>query len=653
MMCGIAGLMTAHGLTAERMAEELQRMTQTLTHRGPDDAGVWCDASAGVGLGHRRLSIVDLSPLGHQPMVSHSGRYIITFNGEIYNYREVRAQLITLSHTFRSTSDTEVLLAAVEEWGLSRALQRCTGMFALGLWDARERILHLARDRFGEKPLYYGSFSGALLFGSELKALRANSCWSADIDRDALTLLLRRGYIPAPHSIFLQVRKVMPGSIVSVRIQGSGVSLSDAVYWSPREAFEAADRAGMVRSADDAVASIDQALRAAISRQMVADVPVGAFLSGGVDSSLIVALMQQLNTQPVRTFSMGFSEAAYNEAPFARQIAAHLGTHHTELMVTPRETVDVIPLLPRIYDEPFGDSSQIPTYLVSKLARTDVTVSLSGDAGDELFGGYDRYPLSIERWQRLARVPAAFRHLAGAAALGTPPWLLELLAGPAKLSKRWRRHGLLSDRLRERAPRWTARGFRDFYNVEQSLCQPGGLVPGASEPLTVANDPSSWLPSADDTRHMMFVDTCSYLPGDILVKVDRAAMAVSLETRVPFLDPEVATAAWRIPTAIQFADGRGKWPLRQLLQRHVPHSMFDRPKRGFEVPVAKWLRMELFDWADTLLAEERLRREGFFDSAAVRRRWRQHIDQDCDWSFSLWTILMFQAWLEYWNPRSI
>jgi asparagine synthase (glutamine-hydrolysing) len=648
-MCGIAGLLTAHGFTADRVADELQKMTRTLVHRGPDDGGAWCDAAAGVGLGHRRLSIVDLSPLGHQPMASRSGRYTITFNGEIYNYRELRADLIALAHSFRGTSDTEVLLAAIEEWGLSRALQHCTGMFALGVWDAHERILHLARDRFGEKPLYYGSVSGTLLFGSELKALRASSCWSADIDRNALTLLLRHGYIPAPHSIFLQVRKVEPGSIVSARIQGSRISLSEAAYWSPLEAFEDATRAGFAGSAEDAVASIDHALRTAIAHQMVADVPVGAFLSGGIDSSLIVALMQQLSTQPVRTFSIGFSEEAYNEAPFARKIAAHLGTHHTELTVTPRETVDVIPLLPRIYDEPFGDSSQIPTYLVSKLARTDVTVSLSGDAADELFGGYARYPRAIERWRRVGRVPAALRHLAGSAVLGAPWWGLELLAGPARIAKRWRPRGLLAERLRERAPKWVARGFQDFYNIEHSLCQPTGLVPNASEPQTVASNPERWPSAANHLRHMMFVDACLYLPGDILVKVDRAAMAVSLETRVPFLDPGVAIAAWQIPTAIHFADGRGKWLLRQMLQRHIPQAMFDRPKRGFEVPVAKWLRTELFDWAETLLAEARLQREGFFDVSIVRRRWRQHIDQDADWSFYLWTVLMFQAWLEAWN----
>jgi asparagine synthase (glutamine-hydrolysing) len=648
-MCGITGLLSARGLTADRMAEDLQKMTRTLIHRGPDDGGVWCDVPAGVGLGHRRLSIVDLSPLGHQPMASRTGRYIITFNGEIYNYRELRTELIALAHAFRGNSDTEVLLAAAEEWGLQRALERCTGMFAFGLWDARERILHLARDRFGEKPLYYGSFAGTLLFGSELKALRASSCWSADIDRDALTLLVRHGYIPAPHSVFRQVRKVEPGRIVSARIQGSHISLSEATYWNPLEAFEAAVRADFVGSAEDAVASIDQALRDAIAHQMVADVPVGAFLSGGIDSSLVVALMQQLSTRPVRTFSIGFSEEAFNEAPFARKIAAHLGTHHTELMVTPQETIDVIPLIPRIYDEPFGDSSQIPTYLVSKLARTDVTVSLSGDAADELFGGYERYPQSIDRWRRVARVPAALRRLAGTAILGIPPWGLELLACPARLSKRWRRRGVLTDYVRERAPKWAARGFQDFYDVDNSPPRPAHLVPGASEPQTVASDPRLWPSSADQARHMMFVDACLYLPGDILVKVDRAAMAVSLETRVPFLDLGIAVAAWQIPTAIHFADGRGKWLLRQLLQRHVPQSMFDRPKRGFQVPIAKWLRTELCDWAETLLAQARLQREGFFDAAVVRQRWRQHLNHDADWSFFLWPVLMFQTWLEHWD----
>jgi asparagine synthase (glutamine-hydrolysing) len=648
-MCGIAGLMTSRGFTTERVGNELQRMTRTLVHRGPDDGGTWSDASAGVGLGHRRLSIVDLSPLGHQPMASNSGRYTITFNGEIYNYRELRTELIAHGHVFRGNSDTEVLLAALEEWGLSRALQQCTGMFALGVWDTQERVLHLARDRFGEKPLYYGSFSGTLLFGSELKALRASTCWSADVDRNALTLLLRHGYIPAPHSIFSQVRKVEAGGIASAHLDGSRVVLKESRYWSALEAFESGRRVGYAGSANNAVASIDQTLRAAIAHQMVADVPVGAFLSGGIDSSLIVALMQQLNTQPVRTFSIGFSEATFNEAPFARKIAAHLGTQHTELIVTPREAVDVIPLLPQIYDEPFGDSSQIPTYLVSKLARTDVTVSLSGDAADELFGGYARYPRAIERWRRMTRVPSAVRHMAGAAVLGAPWWGLEMLAEPARISRRWRARGLLAERMRERAPEWVARGFKDFYNIEHSLCQPAGLVPHASEPCTIASDSSRWPSATDDLRHMMFVDTCLYLPGDILVKVDRAAMAVSLETRVPFLDPGVAAAAWRIPTAMHFSDGRGKWLLRQILQQHVPESMFDRPKRGFEVPVAKWLRTELFDWAEALLSETRLQREGYFDAIVVRRRWRQHVDQHADWSFYLWTVLMFQAWLETWN----
>jgi asparagine synthase (glutamine-hydrolysing) len=648
-MCGIAGLITASGYSAERLTDDLQKMTQTLVHRGPDDGGVWCDAASGIGLGHRRLSIVDLSPLGHQPMVSRSGRYTVTFNGEIYNYRALRTELTARAHSFRGTSDTEVLLAAIEEWGLTQALQRCNGMFALGVWDAAERVLHLARDRFGEKPLYYGRFSGTLLFGSELKALRASRSWSADIDRNALTLLLRHGYIPAPYSIFVQVRKVEPGAVVSVRVDANGIEVSAAAYWSPLQAFEAATRTNFAGTKEEGIDLIDQALRNAIQHQMVADVPVGAFLSGGIDSSLIVALMQQLNTQPVRTFSIGFSEDAFNEAPFAAKIAAHLGTRHTELMVTPRETVDVIPILPQMYDEPFGDSSQIPTYLVSKLARTDVTVSLSGDAGDELFGGYARYPRTIDRWRRARRVPAALRNLAGASLLAVAPWGLEMLASPGRLSQRWRRRGFTVDRLKERAPRWAARGFQQFYSVEHSLCQPDGLVRDASEPRTVANSPAAWPSGADELRHMMFVDTCLYLPDDILVKVDRAAMAVSLETRVPFLDLGVAVAAWQIPTAIHFADGQGKWLLRQILQRHIPQAMFDRPKRGFEVPVAKWLRGELLEWAETLLNESRLQRDGFFDATIVRRRWKQHIDEDADWSFYLWTVLMFQAWLEDWN----
>jgi asparagine synthase (glutamine-hydrolysing) len=644
-MCGIAGFLGG-GFRAERSREELAAMAAALRHRGPDDEGFWVDEAAAVALCHRRLAIIDLSPLGAQPMRSASGRFTVTFNGEIYNFRELRAELAALGRRFRGCSDTEVLLEAIEEWGLVRALERARGMFALGLWDAAEQALWLARDRFGEKPLHYGQLGGTLVFASELKALRAHSLWRGEVDRDALALLLRHLFIPAPRSVYRGIHKVMPGCALKVRRSGGGFQIEEMRYWEPTAiGASAPPQAAEERELID---QVGEALASAVRLQMVADVPVGAFLSGGIDSSLIVAEMQRASSQPVRTFSIGFEDPEFDETPHARKVAEWLGTRHTELRVTARDALDVIPRLPSIYDEPFADASQIPTTLVCALARRDVTVALSGDAGDELFGGYPRYREAADRWRRLQRPADAWRRGAARAIVDLPTGMLAPLSPAFRMISRGRVRS--AHRLQERARIWTADSFPQLYEAMTSFWQPeSGVLIGAS---SARADRQSAFTGADPLAHMMYVDTRGYLTDDILVKVDRAAMAASLETRVPLLDVAVAHAAWSIPTALHTRDGSGKWVLRQLLERHVPRALFERPKRGFAIPLASWLRTELRDWAEALLDPARLRREGYFAAPVVDRRWRQHLSGQADWSSHLWAVLMFQSWLEETSGRS-
>jgi asparagine synthase (glutamine-hydrolysing) len=648
-MCGLAGFLKSSELSADEIGRDLPRMADALRHRGPDDEGLWHDARAGIALCHRRLSIIDLSPLGHQPMRSASQRYVIVYNGEIYNYLDLRKDLVDLGYTFRGGSDTEVFLAAVECWGVAAAIERCAGMFAFALWDRQTRVLHLARDRFGEKPLYFGICGDTLLFGSELKALRQHRSWLDEIDRDALALMMQHDSIPAPFSVFKNIGKVMPGSLVSVHLVAKQFVIEEHRYWRPHEYLDRAAQENPQFNASESLELLEQALFRAIGRQMIADVPVGAFLSGGTDSSLIVALMQKASSQRVRTFSVGFPESAYDEAPFARSVARHLQTDHTEFTVSPRDCLNVIPLLPQIYDEPFADSSQIPTYLVCKMARRAVTVALSGDAGDELFAGYRRYQTAMGRWQFLKRFPAALR--AGGSALvdRLPRSALEIAARPAAFI--WGRYGAegLADRMQDHTSQWKATTLRDFYRVGMHRWPASsGFVAGVG-PAAIERIDHTRPQYADGLKQMMHLDTCGYLPNDILVKVDRAAMAVSLETRVPFLDVDVALAAWRIPSSVLLKDGRGKWVLRELLKRHVPASLVDRPKKGFAVPLAQWLRTDLRPWAGDLLDPSRLRTDGFLDAAMVQRRWRQHLSGKADWSQHLWNVLTFQSWLEHWR----
>jgi asparagine synthase (glutamine-hydrolysing) len=647
-MCGIAGYWdrTAQ-LSQEQSHGIVTAMTDTLVQRGPDSSGIWVDLAAGIGLGHRRLAIVDLSSAGAQPMLSAQGRYAIVFNGEIYNFEELKSKLSQLGHEFRGHSDTEVMLAAITEWGVTAAVSRFIGMFAFALWDIQERVLHLCRDRLGEKPLYYGWVGDTLLFGSELKALVAHPQWQGKIDRDALALFVRNGYIPAPYSIYQGIGKLPPGTIVSLPVDRAPAATPIA-YWDLQTAIKNGIDAPFQGSDADGIAHLDKLLRQTISEQMVADVPLGAFLSGGIDSSTVVALMQAQSPRPIKTFSIGFTEQKYNEAEYAKAVATHLGTEHTELYVTPTDALSVIPQLPDLYDEPFADSSQIPTYLLSKLTRQHVTVSLSGDGGDELFGGYGRYFFGLATWQKIGWIPVGMRQFYAKLLLSVPTERWDaVVAGISRFAPQLARPQQGS-RVHLAANFLASKQPLDLYAQTMSLWKdPAQLVLDSHEPENTLTHPPDWLDRLDFTSQMMSVDTLTYLPDDVLVKVDRAAMGVSLESRVPFLDRRAIEFAWQLPLSMKIRDGQGKWLLRQVLYQYVPKELIDRPKMGFGVPIDLWLRHELRDWAEALLAEERLHHEGFFNVRAVRQQWAEHL-AGCDRSYSLWNILMFQAWLEHW-----
>lgn len=647
-MCGLAGVLGFTG-GSESMAVLLRQMTAAIAHRGPDADGQWFDSQAGIGLGHRRLSILDLSAAGAQPMQSHCGRFVVAFNGEIYNFSILRRSLEEQrSVVWRGHSDTEVLLQAIAAWGLVEALRRCDGMFALALWDKQERVLHLARDRFGEKPLYYGLSGGAVVFGSELKALIAFPGFERHIDRDALESYLRLGYIPAPASIYRNVQKLLPGSVIRFGDDPQDWSSARPVcYWSALMAASGARTTPFTGDLQSAVSALDALLREEVGLRMVSDVPLGAMLSGGIDSSVIVALMQAGRSDRVKTFSIGSQSSGHDEAVHAREVAAHLGTEHTELYVDGRMALDVIPLLPAMYDEPFADSSQIPTYLVSQLARNHVTVALSGDAGDELFGGYNRYFHGRRIWAQLRRWPVSIRAPIAAMLRAVPPSTWDSLAGavPRAMLPAEFRAGRTGEKLHKLAgvmgspdARQFLDSLRSHWNVEESLVI--GATSGAASVLPEAFAPDEW----DFAERAMMDDTLSYLPDDILCKVDRASMAVSLEARVPFLARRVYEFAWSLPLDQKIAKGYGKEVLRQLLYRYVPRHLVDRPKQGFGIPIAQWLRSDLRDWAEDLLGAQRLRTEGFFETEKIRRCWSEHLSGKRNWDTRLWSVLMFQAW---------
>jgi asparagine synthase (glutamine-hydrolysing) len=647
-MCGIVGFLdTSRRRGTGELRDLVLGMANTLRHRGPDDSGAWVDAATGIALGHRRLSILDLSPLGHQPMHSASGRYALSFNGEIYNFRILRSELEGLGHTFRGHSDTEVMLACFSQWGVRQAVKRFNGMFAFALWDREARLLHLARDRFGEKPLYYGWMGRTFLFGSELKALRAHPDFRADIDRDALALYFRYGYIPAPYSIYRGVSKVLPGTVLTMAPEtGSPPTVSP--YWSVRAVAEEGNANPFTGTETEAIARLDELLRDAVKLQMEADVPLGAFLSGGVDSSTIVALMQAQRAEPVRTFSIGFHEAAYDEAPYAKAVAKHLGTAHTELYVTSEEAMAVIPRIPTLYDEPLGDPSQIPTFLVSQLARRDVTVSLSGDAGDELFAGYNNYFWGLRIWNHIGWMPQSLRALSvrGLTMLSPSSWDSLFRMIEPILPKRLRQRNLGS-KFRAIAGLLPAESAEALYRAILTHWEaPGSLVIGASEPPTPLTDRTQRGNLPGLLQCMMYNDAMMYLPDDILAKVDRASMGVSLETRVPLLDHRVVEFAWQLPDSMKVRDGRGKWILRQVLSRYIPPALIDRPKMGFGVPIDAWLRGPLKEWGEALLDEKRLKDQGLLNPDLIRGKWGEHLSGKVNWKTPLWDVLMFQAWLE-------
>ena len=639
-MCGIGGFLERQRRGAAASQAIAADMAAALRHRGPDDGGVWSDAESGVALGHRRLAIIDLSPTGHQPMSTADGRYVVSFNGEIYNYAEVAARLNQEGVVLRGRSDTEVLIEGFARWGIAETLAQCEGMFALALWDRRERRLFLARDRMGIKPLYWSRQNGLFLFASELKALHRHPDWRPEIDRDAVAAYLRFGYVPGPGSIYRDTQKLPPGTLLSVTRDGA-VTLAE--YWRLAEIAAEGSRAPEPGSESERLAHLEAVLRRAVRNEMVADVPLGAFLSGGIDSSLVVALMQSESARPVLSFTIGFSEASFDEAQHAKRVAQHLGTEHTELYVDDRTARDVIPELPVWYDEPFADSSQIPTRLISALARRHVTVALSGDGGDELFAGYERY-----RWARRvgalrALLPDPLRRGAAGLMTGVPEPLID---GAVALLPPRLRPPLPALRLQKLASALGAAESGAFYQSIVSLWpDPAAMVPGAEEPAGFGEKRALAERLGDPVEQLMLLDALTYLPDDILTKVDRASMSVSLELRVPLLNHRVVEAAWRLPLDMKLRGGTSKWALRQILYRHVPPELVERPKQGFSIPLAQWLRGPLRDWAETLLAPASLGRGGLIDGAPVAARWQEHLAGRKDWSQSLWAVLMLQSWL--------
>ncbi len=664
-MCGIVGYFSPNHPVSPRL---LKAMTATLEHRGPDDHGTWLDETVGIALGHRRLAILELSPQGHQPMHSFCGRYVMVFNGEIYNHLELRRKLQqnNLAPPWRGRADTETLLASFAAWGVEATLQASIGMFAIALWDRQTQTLTLARDRFGEKPLYYGwskSTPKVFLFASELSALRVHPHFTNPIDRNALALYLRHTYIPAPHSIYQQIYKLEPGCFLTLNPEAVSSPPSESPFvpyrqlgcqlkrWYDLSAVAIASQANLITDSQSAIDQLAQTLSTAVQSQTLADAPLGAFLSGGIDSSTVVALMQAQSSRPVQTFTIGFQEAGFDEAGYAQAVANHLGTEHHSLDVSAADAQAIVPRLPQLYNEPFADSSQIPTHLVASLARQKVTVALSGDGGDELFGGYNRYFWNRRLGSRLAWIPPWLRRLMGQSITAIPTAKWDSLGEILNVLNS-RGQGL--NRLGEKAHKLANRlkfvdSLDDLYlSLVSEWLEPTQVVIGAQEPVTPLRRAMATACDFPHESRMMLWDTLSYLPDDILCKVDRAAMGCSLETRVPMLDPRVVALAWQLPLELKIQKGVGKWALRQVLYRHVPRELIERPKAGFAIPVGQWLRSPLREWAETLLAPQRLRNDGYFQVEPIARRWSSHLAGQ-DWTASLWTVLQFNAWLDSWH----
>jgi asparagine synthase (glutamine-hydrolysing) len=633
-MCGFAGFLEfAPARSRDESVRLVEQMTNRLTHRGPDDHGQWLNESGTVAMGHRRLSILDTSQHGHQPMTSPCGRFVLAYNGEVYNHLELRRELQQGGVTFRGQSDTETIVAAFSEWGIASTIERCVGMFAMAVWDTHQQSLTLIRDRLGIKPLYYGLSHGGFLFGSELKALRVHPAFDSSLNRGAISRFLQHSYVPTPHTIHSNFRKLPAGSALTISASKKLTSNADLssvnVWWDAKSVAQQSLSNPVSDSHDAMVERLDELLTDAVRLRMLSDVPLGAFLSGGIDSSLVCALMQKQSDRPVQTFTIGFEEAGYNEADHAKRIAQHLGTDHTEYYVTPDEARDVIPRLPEMYDEPFADSSQIPTFLVSQLARQHVTVALSGDGGDELFGGYNRYFHIRDRWLQVSRIPC--RKL-----------ISKLLSVPGNLlAGRWR------DRFLYRANLLGMNSAGALYQNANLHWPPGdNLVQNSTDAGSTYWNQDAWLHAGNPIEEWMWLDAATYLPDDILTKVDRASMAVSLEVRVPVIDHRVFELAWSLPFDSKVSSNNGKLILQDVLSRYVPREMFERPKMGFGVPIDAWLRGPLRDWAESLLTERRLRDQGLLNPEPIRRKWQEHLSGKTDWHYHLWDVLMLQAWLD-------
>jgi asparagine synthase (glutamine-hydrolysing) len=640
-MCGIAGLISINGRPRDAdPAASARRMANTIAHRGPDGDGAWGDAEAGIGLGHRRLAIIDLTPSGAQPMHSADGRYVIAYNGEVYNFLELRRELEALGHKFRGTSDTEVMLAACVQWGPEAAIARFTGMFAIALFDRETRTLRLIRDRLGVKPLYWTIADGVLLFGSELRALMVHPSFRRDVDRNAVASVVRYSYVPTPTTIFRGVYKLPAGSILTVR---AGAEPALTHYWRLADVVA---RDPVRITAMEAVERLEALTREAVRLRMISDVPIGAFLSGGMDSAAVVALMQSVSNQPVRTFTIGFQDAAYDETAYAREVAKHLGTNHTEVMLEPKAALDLVADVADWFDEPFADSSQLPTYLVAQTTRRHVTVALSGDGGDELFGGYPKYAVLEKLWRRVGYLPQPLRKAGGRLLTALPESLLRVMAAAVLDTGRAERIGEKARRLGEalaaESPNQAA------LSVASVGFDPRGIVLDANSALALDPAPGLERTMPDLMSRMQLRDMMTYLPDDILTKVDRCSMAVALEAREPLLDHRLVEFVWSLPLDIRRGDGRPKALLRQVLERHIPHAMINRPKRGFSIPLSDWLKGPLRNWAEELLAPRKIREEGIFDEARITALWRRHTSGVEHNATGLWNILMVRAWAERW-----
>jgi len=646
-VCGIAGFIGEDRCNDRNHHGTIVQMMNAIKHRGPDSEGYWHNSEFNVCFGHRRLSIIDLSTHGHQPMISYSDRYVIVFNGEIYNHLLLRENLRVSGAdiAWRGHSDTETLLACIDTWGLEKTIKKCSGMFAIALFDKKDNVVYLVRDRMGEKPLYYGVQEGFFLFGSELKALKQHPSFQGEIDRNSLALQLKYNYIPTPRSIYKGISKLAPGTILKVDVSSKYTNIeavgSPVAFWSLKEVAINAQSNIYTGNTIEAINDLDKLLSHSVKEQMEADVPLGAFLSGGVDSSLIVSIMQSQSSSPVESFSIGFDEEGYNEAVYSKQIAQHLGTKHTDLYVSAQDAINVIPELSSLYDEPFSDSSQIPTYLVSEMTKKSVSVSLSGDAGDELFGGYNRYLWTRKIWNKVKFMPPSVKKFIAWGMLSVSPmaWnkiLYQIVSMP-----------LPGDKIHKLANLLPAKSADDFYfHLISHWYDVESIVIGAECVVAPVANNISKLELGSIEQNMMYLDSISYLPDDILTKLDRAAMGVSLETRIPFLNHHVVEFAYQLPLSMKIRNGQSKWILRQVLDKYIPRELMERPKMGFAVPIDSWLRGPLRDWAESLLDESRLKQEGFFHVEPVRMKWDEHLSANRNWQYHLWDVLMFQSWLE-------